>query len=158
MPTHTISYESHPAPEDLRAEDRELLEAATEALQHSYSPYSNFKVGAAARLATGEIVRGWNTENAAYPMCICAEPSTLAAAASRQPGVPIVAMAITVRSAGQVVDRPGTPCGSCRQQLLEHEARFGGRVRLILRGQTGPVFVFSTAADLLPFGFAGNLL
>ena len=158
MPKHTITYQSHNGPEDLTKPDQELLAAAQKALQHSYAPYSKFNVAAAARLNNGAMVTGWNTENAAYPMCLCAEPATLAAAASQHPGVPVVAMAITVRSAGQTVDQPASPCGSCRQQLFEHETRFGTPVRLILRGETGPVYIFDSAADLLPFGFAGNLL
>ncbi|MEM9259221.1 MAG: cytidine deaminase [Bacteroidota bacterium] len=113
---------------------------------------------AAARLADGTVVTGWNTENAAYPMCVCAEPATLAAAASQRPGMPVVAMAITVKSGGQPLDQPASPCGSCRQQLHEHETRFGQKIRLILRGETGPIFVFASAGDLLPFGFSGDLL
>ncbi|WP_020570832.1 cytidine deaminase [Neolewinella persica] len=158
MPTHNISYASFPGPEDLSPQDRDLLATAKKALPHSYSPYSNFQVAAAARLADGTVVTGWNTENAAYPMCICAEPATLAAAASQRPGMAVVAMAITVKSAGQVLDQPASPCGSCRQQLHEHEARFDQPMRLILRGEEGPVFVFDRAGDLLPFGFSGKLL
>ena len=158
MPTHSISYQSSPSPLDLPLEDQELLEMARTALDHSYSPYSNFKVAAAARLQDGTVVTGWNTENAAYPMCLCAEPSTLAAAASARPGMPVIAMAITVKSANQVLDQPASPCGSCRQQLHEHETRFDQAIRLILRGETGPVFVFDRAGDLLPFGFSGGLL
>jgi cytidine deaminase len=158
MPTHTIQYASHPGPDVLTSEDQELLLAAKAALSHSYSPYSNFKVAAAARLEDGTVVTGWNTENASYPMCLCAEPATLAAAASQRPGMAVVAMAITVKSASHVLDQPASPCGSCRQQLTEHEGRFGQPMRLILRGEEGPVFVFDTAEDLLPFGFSGKLL
>lgn len=158
MPLHTITYQSHPSPEDLPAEDAALLETARAALQHSYSPYSNFKVAAAALLEDGTIVTGWNTENAAYPMCLCAEPAVLAAAASQRPGMPVVAMAITVKSPTQILSEPASPCGSCRQQLHEHENRFGTTMKLILRGESGPVYVFASAGALLPFGFSGELL
>lgn len=158
MPTHVITYAAHADPANLPAPDRELLQAATAALPHAYAPYSNFRVAAAARLEDGTVVTGWNTENAAYPMCVCAEPATLAAAASLRPGMPVVAMAITVRSPSQEVTTPASPCGSCRQQLSEHEARFGADIRLILRGESGPVYVFERARDLLPFGFSGDLL
>ena len=63
--------------------------AATAALPQSYSPYSNFKVAAAARLEDGTVVAAANIENAAYPMCICAEPNTMAAAAAQRPGMPV---------------------------------------------------------------------
>ena len=69
-----------------------------------------------------------------------------------------MAMAITVKSAGQTLDQPASPCGSCRQQMHEHETRFGQPMKLILRGEVGPVFVFDRAGDLLPFGFSGKLL
>ena len=158
MPTHNITYASFPSPDDLAPQDRDLLARAKKALPHSYSPYSNFQVAAAARLEDGTVVTGWNTENASYPMCICAEPATLAAAASQRPGMAVVAMAITVKSASQVLDQPASPCGSCRQQLHEHETRFGQPIKLILRGEEGPVYVFDRAGDLLPFGFSGTLL
>jgi cytidine deaminase len=158
MPIHNITYASFPSPNELTSQDQDLLAAAKAALPHSYSPYSNFKVAAAARLEDGTVVTGWNTENAAYPMCICAEPATLAAAASQRPGMAVVAMAITVKSASQVLDHPASPCGSCRQQLHEHETRFDRPMKLILRGEEGPVFVFDRAGDLLPFGFSGSQL
>lgn len=158
MPTHSISYTALNQPEELGTQDQVLLAAATAALEHSYSPYSKFRVAAAARLEDGTVVTGWNTENAAYPMCVCAEPATLAAAASQRPGMAVVAMAITVKSGSTTVDQPASPCGSCRQQLAEHEGRFNRKMKLILRGATGPVHVFDSAGDLLPFGFSGKLL
>lgn len=158
MPTHTISYKSFPTPEDLAPEDQHLLATAQAALPNAYAPYSNFRVAAAARLEDGTIVTGWNTENAAYPMCLCAEPSALAAAASQRPGMAVVAMAITVQSANQVLNQPASPCGSCRQQLTEHEGRFDQPMKLILRGEEGPIFIFASAGDILPFGFSGKLL
>jgi cytidine deaminase len=158
MPTHIISYDSFSSPAELDKSDQELLAIAQSALPNSYSPYSKFKVAAAARLEDGTIVTGWNTENASFPMCICAEPATLAAAASQRPGMPVVAMAITVKSGSVVVDQPASPCGSCRQQLLEHETRFKSKMKLVLHGETGPVHVFESAGDLLPFGFSGELI
>ncbi len=154
----TIAFQEYPSLEDLRPEDRELLEAATAALPHSYAPYSNFQVAAAARLEDGTIATGANIENAAYPMCICAEPNTMAAAASLRPGMPVVALAITVKAPGRILSAPASPCGSCRQILSEHESRFGHQLRVILRAETGPVYVFASAGLLLPFGFSGELL
>ena len=154
----TIAYQAFDSPEELPPQDQALLTAAAAALPHSYAPYSNFKVAAAALLEDGTTVTGANIENAAYPMCICAEPNTLAAAASVRPGMPVVAMAITVRAPGRILSAPASPCGSCRQILSEHESRFGHRLRLILRAETGPAYVFASAGDLLPFGFSGELL
>ena len=63
--------------EELDAADRELMDAAREATNRSYAPYSHFSVGAAARLANGIVVTGTNQENAAYPSGLCAERTTL---------------------------------------------------------------------------------
>ncbi len=158
-PRHlSIAYSEYTLTDDLSEADQNLLTAATAALPYSYSPYSNFRVAAAARLEDGTVVTAANTENAAYPMCICAEPNALAAAASWRPGMPVVAMAITVRAPGRILSAPASPCGSCRQILSEHESRFGRSIRLILRAETGPIYVFERAGDLLPFGFSGELL
>ncbi|WP_116108068.1 cytidine deaminase [Lewinella sp. IMCC34191] len=156
--SHTIRYTEVADPEQLPETDQELLAAATAALPNSYSPYSRFKVAAAARLQDGTVVAAANTENAAYPMCICAEPNAMAAAAALRPGMPVEAMAITVKAPAQTLSTPASPCGSCRQILSEHEGRFGHSMRLIMRGETGPVYVFDRAGDLLPFGFSGELL
>ncbi len=156
MPQVTIHYDTFADPAHLAENDRELLNAATAVLPQSYSPYSQFRVAAAVRMEDGEIITGVNTENAAYPVCICAERSVLAAAASRQPGKRVVSMAITVGSPRRTVDAPATPCGGCRQVLLEHETRFRAPIRLVLRGETGPTWVFDSVKGLLPFGFSGN--
>ena len=158
MPFLEITYASYSDSEQLPIDNQDLLAAATAALPHSYAPYSNFQVAAAARLEDGTVVAGANIENAAYPMCICAEPNAMAAAATQRPGMPVVAMAITVKAPGRILSAPASPCGSCRQILSEHESRFGHRMRLILRAETGPVYVFASAGDLLPFGFSGELL
>ncbi len=160
MKQHVLSlnFSSFDAPTELSTTDQQLLDEAKAALAKAYVPYSQFKVGVAARLANGEIVSGANCENASYPMCICAEPATLAAAASQYPGISVVEMAITVESHAKVVDTPATPCGACRQMLVEHEGRFKQSIRLILRGQIGKIYVFDKAADLLPFHFDAEFL
>ncbi len=154
----TLNFQEYVDSRQLAPQDAELLSRATAALPNSYSPYSKFKVAAAARLEDGTVVAAANTENAAYPMCICAEPNAMAAAAALRPGMPVVAMAITVKAPGKILDSPASPCGSCRQILSEHEGRFGHSMRLILRGETGPVYLFERASHLLPFGFSGELL
>ena len=93
----SISYQVFHSTDELSIEDAQLLEAAKAALQLSYSPYSEFRVGAAVLLENGAIVSGANQENAAYPMCLCAEQVALAAVASQHPGVTVKKMAITVK-------------------------------------------------------------
>ena len=80
--------------EELDAADRRLIDAARQATEHSYAPYSHFSVGAAARLANGTVVTGSNQENAAYPSGICAERTTLFYANSQYPDQAVETLAI----------------------------------------------------------------
>jgi len=153
-----LSYQSYPDPADLPPEAQALLSAARSVLSEAYAPYSKFQVAAAAQLANGEVVTACNTENAAYPMCICAERAALAAAASQFPRERVIRMAITVKSPNQVLSTPASPCGACRQVLAEHEQRHGHSMEIILRAETGPVYCIRRAADLLPLGFSADYL
>jgi homotetrameric cytidine deaminase len=92
-----------------------LLEQARQAALHSYSPYSGFRVGAALRLANGEIVTGTNVENVSYGLTICAERAALVRAVSEfGPGIRIQAVAVA-----NLNNSPSPPCGACRQVLAE---------------------------------------
>jgi cytidine deaminase len=153
-----ISYLQYETPGNLPEQDARLLESAKHALRLAYAPYSQFRVGAAALLENGEIVEGANYENASYPLCLCAERAALAAAVSKFPEIPMRAMAVTVENHSQVIYRPATPCGACRQVLAETEIKNRQAIRLILQGQTGPVWMFEKSSDLLPFGFDGSYL
>ncbi|MBK6932629.1 MAG: cytidine deaminase [Saprospirales bacterium] len=143
---------------ELPAPDRALLEQARAALEHSYSPYSHFKVGVAIWMANGEIMRGSNYENAAYPLCICAEQAVLAAAASRFPGIAVQALAVVIKGQHRVIDIPAAPCGGCRQVICETERKNNCPIRIVLQGETGPVYVFEKGGDLLPLAFEGSYL
>lgn len=143
---------------ELPTEERKLLEAATGVLDNAYAPYSQFHVGAALLLANGEIFSAANYENAAYPMCLCAERGVLAAATAAFPQVPPVGMAITVRHPRKSIAQPAAPCGACRQVLVETEGRFGQSFYVLLRGAEGPVYRFGSARELLPFSFDGSFL
>ena len=93
----------------------ELMEHAREAAQNAYAPYSKFRVGAALRLANGQVVTGANVENASYGLTICAERSALVrAVAMYGPEVRVAAAAIV-----NLNDKPSPPCGACRQVLAE---------------------------------------
>ena len=91
-------------------------------------------------------------------MCLCAERSAIATAISTYPTVAATAIAITVRSAGQAITSPAAPCGACRQVMVETEQRQGHDIRVILQGESGPVYVLDTAKHLLPFYFDGSFL
>ncbi len=142
----------------LSNDDQELLEAAKKATKTAYAPYSNFHVGAAARLSNGQIVIGSNQESASFPVGICAERTLLNSVGSQFPELSITAMAISYQPLNKDSIEPISPCGMCRQSLLDYENRYGAHIKIILSGMSGKVMVIPTAANLLPFGFDGSIL
>lgn len=125
---------------ELAAADALLLDKAKEVAKSAYAPYSQFFVGAVARLANGELVSGTNQENASYPVGICAERSLLSTAAALYPDIPIESIAVSYTSALVKSDHPISPCGMCRQALVEYETRVKQPIRLILAGRKGEGF------------------
>ncbi|NRB65209.1 MAG: cytidine deaminase [Saprospiraceae bacterium] len=148
------TYLVYPDANALPAQYSKLLDRAKASLKDSWSPYSEYKVAAAVELANGQIFTGANQENAAYPLCLCAERVALAAAASKCPNIPPIAMAITTEKG----DSPAAPCGACRQVISEQEFRFDQPITLILGAQRGNVMVLDSVQPLLPFSFHGALL
>lgn len=130
---------------------QQLYEAAYEAAEKAYAPYSLFKVGAAALLDNGEIVCGNNQENAAYPSGLCAERTTLFYAGAHFPNSAVRILAIAAIKDGKRVDRV-TPCGACRQVMLETEQRYDHPMQVLLCGEQ-EVYLIPTASDLLPLCF-----
>ena len=146
---------------DLDADDRALARAAHAAATHAYAPYSGYAVGAALRTRDGSVHAGCNVENAAYGVALCAEVGAVAAANLAGAGAAVVTIAVTGRlmAAGAAPDGAVvTPCGRCRQLILEagHRARHDIRV-LCCNHDLSRVEVF-TIAQLLPHDFGpGNL-
>jgi cytidine deaminase len=138
--------------------DQVLLNAAIEATQTAYAHYSNFKVGAAALLSTGQIVIGSNQESASFPVGICAERTLLNSVGSQYPAATILTMAISYDPLNKPSVEPISPCGMCRQSLLDYENRYQSPIKIILAGKTGQVMVIPSASYLLPFGFDGSIL
>ena len=154
-----FAYEVYNDIAELKKEDADLLTKARAITKQAYAPYSNFFVGAAARLANGEMVVGTNQENASYPVGICAERVLLGNAATLFPGTAVDTIAISYDSKEVKSDHPISPCGMCRQSLLEYETRTGKAIRIILAGQEGKIYVVKTVSFLLPFAFtSGELL
>lgn len=141
----------------LSQEDQVVLEAARKATLTAYAPYSNFLVGAAARLSSNEIVIGSNQESASYPVGICAERTLLNSVGSQFSGEKIQVLAVSYDAIGKQSVDPLSPCGMCRQSLLDFENRYQAPIRIILSGLEGPVQIFNSAALLLPFGFNGSI-
>jgi cytidine deaminase len=150
----SFSFQQYDSIEELPESFQLLLSAAKKATQQSYAPYSGFQVGAAALLENGEIVTGSNQENASLPVGLCAERVTLSAVSSAFPNKKIIALAITAFDKHKNVEHPVSPCGLCRQSLLEYEQRFQNSITLILQGMSGPVYIIPSAGSLLPLAFA----
>lgn len=153
-----FEYKVYNDSSELPEKDAWLLAEARNVTEQAYAPYSNFHVGAVAMLANGEVVAGTNQENASYPVGICAERVLLGSVATLHPNVPIESIAISYSSETVKSDHPISPCGMCRQALLEYETRLNKPIRLILSGQEGKVFVIKTASMLLPFAFTSSEL
>ncbi|EJX08382.1 cytidine deaminase [gut metagenome] len=142
--------------EELALADQKLVEAAKAACLTSYAPYSHFSVGAAAALDNGEIVCGSNQENAAYPSGTCAERCTVFYANARYPEAAVTTLAIAARTEdGSYTANPITPCGACRQVLLETEHRYGKAMRILLYG-SHHTYVIASCSQLLPFQFSSD--
>jgi len=151
-----VSYTAYSGITELLAEDAQLLNEAKLAIELAYAPYSKFKVGAAALLSNGVILKGSNQENASFPAGICAERVLLSICASLYPRMPIVAMAICYQNEKGKSDRPITPCGICRQSLSEYQEMCQHPIRLILGGYEGKIITIENASLLLPLAFSST--
>jgi cytidine deaminase len=153
--TIELTYDVFQDDSQLDPQDAFLLNKARECTSQAYAPYSKFYVGAAALLSNDEIITGTNQENASFPAGICAEQVTLAAISSLHPvSGAIKVMAISYQGEGIKSDHPISPCGICRQALVEHEIRTHQQMRIILSGLSGEVFVIPNAQALLPLAFS----
>ena len=139
--------------DELSEEQRALLTVAKNQTEHSYCPYSGFHVGAALELKNGIVVPGCNQENAAYPSGLCAERTALFAAGAQYPDQPVMTLAITARNTkGELIDEPASPCGTCRQVIIETEKRFKQPVRILLYGKKH-TYVINGIKQLMPLSF-----
>ena len=137
---------------ELLAEDAVLVEEARKATELSYAPYSDFHVGAAVLLSNGEVVKGANQENASYPCGICAERSALATAQNVFPDVPVVAIALAARRGAVITTEPVTPCGMCRQVIVETQKRYQSDIRILMTS-SDKVVIANSITELLPLSF-----
>ena len=137
---------------ELPKEEQELLTEAIRATDNSYANYSKFYVGAALRLDNGKIMIGANQENAAFPSGLCAERTAIFAAQANYPDQPIRTLAIAAKNSGGLLKQPVTPCGACRQVILEIEDRYKSPIRILLYGTEG-VYCINSVKDLLPLSF-----
>lgn len=140
--------------EDLPDIEQQLVGKAIKATYTSYAKYSNFKVGASVLLDDNvTIITGSNQENASYPLGLCAERTTIFAANSQYPEKGIKTLCIAARNnKDKLLDKPISPCGACRQVILEEEIRYNHPVKIILYGTKG-IYVIKSIKDILPLAF-----
>ncbi len=151
-------YQVYDDIEKLKPAYKELLSKAKANTLKSYAPYSNFFVGAALLLDDGHIIDGANHENAAYPMCLCAEQVAIANFHIYRTDQKINAIAITAKTNDKQINMPIPPCGACRQILLEVAVKLHNDFEVILQGETGPIYVIPSVKSLLPIQFdSGHL-
>ena len=147
MPVIEMSFD------ELDAIDRRLVDEAREATDRAYAPYSKFHVGAAILLDNGEVVTGANQENAATPSSLCAERTAAYWAHANFPAARFEAIAIAARDAsGREVETPISPCGACRQALLQYETLAAHDVKVILAGSR-EIYIAPSVKSLLPLAF-----
>lgn len=139
--------------DELDASDRELVDAARNMTEKSYAPYSHFHVGAAIRLSNGLIITGANQENAAFPSGTCAERSAAFYAHAQYPDASFRAIAIAACDGNGELREPISPCGACRQALLEYETLAKANVRVLLASRDR-IFELPSVKSLLPLAFS----
>ena len=122
---------------------------------NAYAPYSDFQVSAGVLLNNGEMVFGANMENASYPVCICAERNVLSTVVSNYPTQKIKQLVVYV---DKELPSPASPCGLCRQTLVEVETRQKESIELFMVAKDGRFIHLNACADLLPWGFDGSYL
>ena len=147
-----ITFEEYSTPEEMNAEDRELAAEAVAAMTNAYAPYSHFHVGAAVRMSNGQIVRGSNQENAAFPSGLCAERTAMFAASARSPDKDMQSIAIAGGVYGRLAEHPATPCGACRQVMAQYQTKAGKPMSVIMIGK-GRIWKFHQVDDILPLIF-----
>lgn len=147
-----ITYSEFRSADEMIPEDRELAGAAIEAMSGAYAPYSHFHVGAAVRLSNGQIVKGSNQENAAFPSGLCAERTAMFAASSRYPDKDMLSIAIAGGVLGMLGTSPATPCGACRQVMAQYQTKSGKPMSVIMVAD-GLIWKFDRVDDILPLIF-----
>jgi cytidine deaminase len=127
-----------------------VLEKAKSVSENSYSPYSNFQVGAAVALESGEILQSSNQENVSYPVGVCAERLVLGYAGANYPTQFPSIIGVVAKRKGEESWASVSPCGMCLQGINEVEMRFGKIMTILILRPDGQVFRAQGVKNLLP--------
>jgi cytidine deaminase len=150
---YSFKFQLYPNWESLQTVDISVVNKAFEAMEKAYAPYSKFKVGAALLLEDGQIIQGNNQENIAYPSGLCAERVALFHAGAQFPGIAVDLICIVAKGDLMPISQLLSPCGACRQVMLESENRQNKPIRIILVNQDNRTMCIDSVQNLLPFGF-----
>lgn len=153
-----IKFEVIPNFEALTSEDKKLYEAAFRIRKDAYAPYSHFHVGCALLLENGEIITGSNQENAAYPSGLCAERTAIFWTSANYPNVKIKKLFVMGAPEKALTSVPIPPCGSCRQSILEYEAKQQSNIQIYFASLGGEIYKTQSIRALLPFSFDASFL
>ncbi|MBU2019037.1 MAG: cytidine deaminase [Bacteroidetes bacterium] len=151
--TKTIQYQVLDSLQELSVDEQKHIQNAQAQTQNAYAPYSNFKVGAIVVLEDGSHVIGSNQENRAYPSGLCAERVALFAVGAQHSDKKIKSIYIAAKGDLIEKDEMLSPCGACRQVLLESQLRQYLPIKIYLIGMNGKISIFDSVHDLLPFAF-----
>lgn len=152
--TFQFEYTQYDSVDELDETRKKLIEKSKEIAKSAYVPYSNFHVGAAVLLDNGKIITGNNQENASYPVGICAERTLLSYVHANFPKQKKMILAISVLD----TDKNVSPCGLCRQSILEYEGIQNQPIEIILSNRSGSILVIPSASKLLPLHFDSEML
>ncbi len=149
----SVEYEFYDSWKELSRDDQELVLNAYNVMDSAYAPYSKFKVGASLRLSNNEIINGSNQENVAYPSGLCAERVALFYAGANYPDTDVITLCVVAKGDLLPHDQLLSPCGGCRQVMMETESRQDGDLRVILVSQNENAVIFGSSKALLPLAF-----
>ena len=148
-----ITYDFFENLTELSDEDQIYVQKAREVAKNAHAPYSKFYVGATLLLENGEIVLGSNQENIAFPSGLCAERVALFYAGANHPNVSVKKLIVVAKGDLIAKDAVLSPCGSCRQVMLESQSRQENNFPIYLIGQDDSVHIFNSIYDLMPMAF-----
>lgn len=151
--TISSNYTVFSSLDELSSIDKELMSIAIQTRKQAYAPYSNFQVGVILQLDNGEIIKGTNQENAAYPSGLCAERVAIFYAGANFPEATITKIFISASPIDRELDKPIPPCGACRQSIAEYEIKQNSNIEIYFMGAKGEIIKSESLSQLLPLLF-----
>lgn len=156
--SHQFEYYTSSSINDFSKIEQSLIADTINKAKNAYAPYSNFNVSSGLLLTDDTILSATNVENASYPIGTCAERNVLSYYMSNYPDSTISTVVVYAEKPVGKLNQPITPCGMCRQALLEVENKQKSPIKLIMVGNDDNYLIVNKCAHLLPFAFDGSEL